>query len=334
MIFPFYLLEMSLNTFNEDIYEIHPFGITKEGHWLYGDKALDLLQGKGSQGASNIDNKLSPEVLDKLNQCEVIFPVLHGPFGEDGTIQGFIEILGKPYTGCDYRGSAICMDKALTKKLMILNGVPTSAFVDFDYYSWQAHQASILDQIHRQLTFPLFVKPVHLGSTIGVKKVDNNHDLVKAIEQAFMIDNHVLVENGLQIRELEFAVLGNGHVTAYPPGEVFTSGGVYDFKGKYSENGTKTTPRANISEALVKEGIGLATAAYKAAGCSGMARVDCFLDGSNKIWLNEINPIPGFTHNSLYPSICRENGMSGSRLADLLIILGMARWRRQKKITA
>jgi UDP-N-acetylmuramate--alanine ligase len=114
---------------------------------------------------------------------------------------------------------------------------------------------------------------------------------------------------------------------------VFSSGEIYDFKGKYSQNGTKTTSKADIPEAIVKESLELAITAYKAAGCSGMARVDCFLDNSNKLWLNEINPIPGFTHNSLYPSICRDNGLSGSHLADILIILGMARWRRQQQIS-
>ncbi len=317
-----------------DIYEIHHFGITKEGFWLHGDQAQQLLQGKLVERVSQANAQMLPaEVLQELNTCDVLFPVLHGPFGEDGTIQGFFEILGKPYVGCDYRGSAICMDKALTKKLMILNGVPTAAFVDFDAYSWQVHQSQILDQIYRQLTFPLFVKPVHLGSTIGVKKVADREDLLKAIEEAFMIDNHVLVENGLQIRELEFAVYGNGQATTFPPGEIMTSGEVYDYKGKYSEKATKTTTRASISDALVKESMNLALVAYKAAGCTGMARVDCFLDGSNKIWLNEINPIPGFTSNSLYPLICRDNGIAGTRLADLLIIMGMARWRQQKRIT-
>lgn len=322
-----------LKNFNEDFYEISHFGITKQGKWILRAEALDLLKSNNREIFQEGEELVSSEVLESLNKCDVFFPILHGPFGEDGTLQGFFEILGKPYIGCDYRASAVCMDKALTKKLMILNGVPTSAFIDFDVHNWKTRSESLLDQIQQQLQFPVFVKPVHLGSTIGVKKVETPETLCQSINEAFLIDNHVLVENGLNIRELEFAVYGNDWVTAYPPGEVFASGSIYDFQGKYSENGIRTSPKACLTEEITQEGIKLASQAYKAAGCSGMARVDCFLDESNKLWLNEINPIPGFTHNSLYPSICRENHLPTSKLIDILIILAMARWRRQKKIT-
>ncbi len=315
-----------------DYYDIFHFGITKQGCWVAGEEALHLLQKKQISNP-NDGILVPPDVLKRLNQCDVLFPILHGPFGEDGTIQGMFEILGKPYVGCDYRSSALCMDKALTKKVMILNGVPTAAFIDFDFYSWKSHPESILDQIHKQLKLPLFVKPVHLGSTIGVKKVESPEALCNAIEAAFLIDNHVLVENGLDIRELEFAVYGNGTVTTYPPGEVFSAGSIYDYEGKYSNHAMKTTPKTDLPPEIIQEGMALASEAYKAAGCTGMARVDCFLDKSNKILLNEINPIPGFTANSLYPGICRENGLSTSHLMDLLILLGMSRWRHQQRIS-
>ena len=153
--------------------------------------------------------------------------------GEDGTIQGFFEILGKAYVGCDHRSSAVCMDKALTKKLMLLNGIAIVPFIDFHAMEWKKNRGKYLKAIEEQLTFPLYVKPLHLGSTVGVKKVETMKELEVAVQAAFAVDTHILVENGLKIREIEFAVLGNGWVAALPPGEVCTNGKLYDYEGKY-----------------------------------------------------------------------------------------------------
>lgn len=323
-----------INSLKTDYYEVFHFGITKQGQWLYGPDTYKKLEDLAKENPLKEETRfLSPAVVEQLNQCDVFFPILHGPNGEDGTIQGFFETFGKAYIGCDYRSSAVCMDKALTKRLMILNAVPTVSFIDFSWHDWKTHPHSILQQIHQELQYPLFVKPVHLGSTIGVYKVENEEDLWKTIDRAFLVDNHVLVENGLKARELEFAILGNDELTVYPPGEVFVDGQMYDYVAKYSSNAKPTTPKANLTEEQVKEGVDLAKTAYQAAGCCGMARVDCFMDESGKIWLNEINPIPGFTSNSLYPKICEVNGLVIKDLVDRLIILGMQRKRMQNKYT-
>lgn len=319
-----------INHLNPDFYDIVQFGITKEGQWVEGSD-VNAKQLISTTSASK--NSLSSSVLEQINQCDVLFPILHGPNGEDGTIQGFFETLNKAYVGCDYRSSAISMDKATTKKLMILNGVPTAAFVDFSHSDWKDRPNSLIYQIHQQLHYPLFVKPVSLGSSVGVYKVENEEELRKAIDQVFLIDQHTIIENGLKAREIEFAVLGNDEITVFPPGEVLTNGSVYDYEAKYSSQGTPTTAKADLTEDQIKEGIDLAQTAFKAAGCCGMARVDCFLDETGKFWLNEINPIPGFTKISLYPQMCEINGIPTKELMDRLIVLGMQKKRQKDRYT-
>lgn len=314
---------------NRDFYEIYQFGITSDGTWVNEPGDLNSLK-EVKKDPQNVVS-ISPEVINRLNECDLFFPVLHGPYGEDGTLQGLFEMLNKPYTGCDYQSSAVCMDKALTKKLMLLNGIPTIPFFDFSYRDWKNHKDTILGQIETQLVFPLFVKPVHLGSTVGVVKVDDKENLKGTIEKTFKHDYHVIVENGLNVREIEFAILGNTWVKTYPPGEILTGGKIYQYEDKYGPHATKTVAKADLPYKLVEEGKLMAEMAYKAAGCCGMARVDFFLDDSNKFWLNEINPIPGFTKNSLFPKICEANGLSGNDLIDKLIVMALERNRQALK---
>lgn len=317
-----------LKMLESDYYEISHFGITKQGRWITGKNTFDKLE-KGNESEESMINS---EVFNELYRCEVLFPVLHGPYGEDGTIQGFFEMIGKPYVGCDHRSSAVSMDKALTKKLMLLNGIATVPYVDFSLGDWKTHSESILSQIKQQLIFPVFVKPVHLGSSIGVKKVDKFEDLAHVIQETFIHDDHILVENGLKMREIEFSLLGNDWVEAFPPGEILSSGKMYDYNSKYAADGFKTSYKADLPESLIEEGRELVRLAYKAAGCIGMARVDTFLDESNKFWLNEINPIPGFTGISLYPKMCEVNGLPGNELADRLIVLALQRFRVKNRM--
>ncbi|MCE5316985.1 MAG: UDP-N-acetylmuramate--L-alanine ligase [Parachlamydia sp.] len=317
-----------MDSLNPTLYDVASFGITREGCWLQGSAAMQQLEA-GVKSEGNLP--LPPEILEELSTCDVLFPILHGPMGEDGTIQGFFEMLGKPYVGCDHRSSAVCMDKALTKKLMLLNGIAIIPFVDFSRFEWKRNREKYLKTISEQLTLPLFVKPLHLGSTVGVKKVQSLEGLEAAMEAAFAVDTHILVENGLKVREIEFALMGNGWVTVLPPGEVCTEGKIYDYEGKYG--GAKSAPfmpKAELSLELIQEGIFMAQAAYKAAGCSGFARVDFFLDEKDKFWLNEINPIPGCTPTSAYPRICQANGITGQILVDRLITYALESRRRAK----
>jgi UDP-N-acetylmuramate--alanine ligase len=321
--------EHILNSLNSNLYEIEQFGINRQGDWYVGPQIRSkLLNGSTLHSSS----KISPEVMNALLSSDVLFPVLHGPYGEDGTIQGFFEMLNMAYVGCDHRSAAVSMDKVLTKKLLIHSGIPTSPFVYFSCHSWNKEQRAIKEHIINQLTFPVFVKPTHLGSSVGVHKVEKATDLDAAINDAFRFDTDVLVENGIEGREIEFSVLGNEHITAYPPGEILTDGNVYDYAGKYSKNCIKTTAQATLTPQLIAEGMALVKNAYKAVGCHGMARVDTFLDRQGKFWLNEINPIPGFTHISLFPQMCAANGLKNTDLIDRLIILGLHRKRINDKL--
>lgn len=315
-----------------EYYEVIHFGITRQGTWLTGSNVIQELEKEDESPNGEIAQEpISAHCLSQLYSCDLFFPVMHGRFGEDGMIQGFFDILGKPYVGCNHLSSGLSMDKALTKKIMLLNGVSTVPFVDFSHSEWKEHPELLLQQIQTQLSLPVFVKPVHLGSTIGITKVCHHEELSNAIEEAFRVDNHIVVENGVKARELEFAVLGNRWVKVFPPGEICTEGKIYDYEGKYGEKAIKTNPKVDLPQELMEEGMFLAETAYKANGCTGMARVDFFLDQEGKLWLNEINPIPGFTRHSLYPSICHANGMSYPDLVDWLAILALERSRQLSK---
>lgn len=310
-----------IDNINPQYYEVTRFSISRNGRWS--DESADNLNSHG--------HHLSPAIIDKLNQCDIVFPILHGTNGEDGIIQGFLQMLGIAYVGCDCQSSAISMDKAVAKKLMILNGVPTAPFIDFSHHDWNSHPETLIEQIHQQLHYPLYVKPVHLGSSIGVSKVNNEKELKEAINKVFLLDRHVIIENGMNIREIEFAVFGNDEPIVLPPGEVFANGKLYDYNSKYSENGSPTTPKADLTEEQIRDGIYLVKTAYQAAGCSGLARIDCFLDQEGKLWFNEINPIPGLTPNSLYPKMIEANGISMKELIDMLIIMGMQKKRQRDR---
>lgn len=321
--------EHILNSLNPDLYEVTQFGITRQGDWISGPETRSELQHKDN---CPDHSKISLKVMNALIDCDILFPILHGSFGEDGTIQGFFEMLGLAYVGCDHRSAAVSMDKVLTKKLLIHAGIPTSPFISFCRHTWENSQTKIIDNIINQLKFPLFVKPTHLGSSVGVHKVNNEAALTTAIIDAFRFDTDVLVENGIMGREIEFSVLGNQQAIAFPPGEILADGEVYDYAGKYSKDGIKTSARAVLSPELISEGVDLVKKAYKAIGCNGMARVDTFLDHDGKFWLNEINPIPGFTQISLFPQMCAANGLKNTDLIDRLIILGLERKRRVDRL--
>ena len=318
-----------LESLKMDFYDVVSFGITKEGKWICSDTVIEDLKGIGS-GPKEV---ISYEILKKILDCDLFFPMLHGPNGEDGTIQGFFETLGKPYTGPDFRSAAITMDKALTKKLMLTHGVSTSPFVDFSYHQWRTQKENICQSIRELLTYPVYVKPLHLGSTVGVSRVETEEQLFAAVEKALAVDQDVLVENEIIGRELEFAVLGSDDLQIFPPGEIFTGGGTYDYQSKYFSKVKNTTAEAELQKELVEKGMNFAKKAYRAAACHGMARVDCFLDNKGKYWLNEINPIPGFTSTSLYPKMCEVNGIPGPELMDKLIVLALYHHREKVKVS-
>jgi UDP-N-acetylmuramate--alanine ligase len=296
--------EFVKKSLDETLYQVTPLFIPKEG-------------------------TLSDDFLKELKNSDFAFPVLHGKFGEDGTIQGLFEMLDKPYAGCDFLGSAICMDKALVKHLIQRHEMKTARFIDFSQEVWRKERGAILKEIEAKLPYPLFVKGVHLGSSISVQKVSSPKDLGEAIDEAFKLDNHVLVEEGLEnIREIEFAIIDG---KAFPPGEVYTKGEIYDYSAKYENEKAQIIDEALLSESLLKKGIDFAEKAFLIARCKGFARVDTFLDQNGEFWFNEINPIPGFTEISLFPKICLKQGMTKESLMNQLIILGLHEFYQRKR---
>ncbi|HEV8051078.1 MAG TPA: D-alanine--D-alanine ligase, partial [Parachlamydiaceae bacterium] len=317
-----------------DYYDIEQFGITRQGDWLQGSEARKVLQ---EHKNTDQTEKISAGTLHELLKADILFPVLHGTCGEDGTIQGLFDVFSKAYVGCDHRSSAICMDKELSKRLALAAGVPALPFLSINRYQWETSKEELVRQINEKLTYPVFVKPVHLGSSIGVHKVTDAASLSQAIMDSFRVDDRLIVENGLEnMREIEFSLLGNDNPAVFPGGEVYAGGNVHDYDSKYGLNPTKAAAHfdtiAKLSDEKNAEGMALAKTVYQTMGCSGMARVDTFLDANGKFWFNEINPIPGFTKFSLYPLMCQANGLALHDLVDWLIVLGMHRRRQLDRL--
>ncbi len=319
-----------LQSLDPALYQIKTFGITKDGTWIYGDAAFKMLEQKTRAGG--VASKILPVILEELNRCDVCIPVFHGPQGEDGMIQGMLDALDLPYVGCDYRAGAICMHKAWTKHVAMINGVSTAAYVECDCASWRRYPERLLDKVAKNLSYPLWVKPVHLGSSIGVSRVMNIDDLKAAADRAFDCDDYLIVEQEIVGRQIEFAVLGNEYIRIGSPGEIIDHGQFYDYEKKYGPKAMETQTPADITPIQEQEGKELARRMYESCGCRGLARIDFFLDAQGQYWLNEINPFPGFTAISLYPKMWEIVGLTQRELCNELIILALHRHRRLAEI--
>jgi D-alanine-D-alanine ligase len=308
-------------------YEVVPMAIDRQGLWADAATAQRALAEapertdsvSGFEGRHRLDPRLLEADLD------VAFPVLHGPFGEDGTIQGLFEIIDLPYVGSDAASSALCMDKILCKRIFDQAGLPTAAWVELDHGSWAEDPGGIIE---RSLTLglPLFVKPARLGSSVGISKVLEATDLAPAIELALGHGERVVVEKGLEAREIEVAVLGNRQPRAAVPGEVVPGHEFYDYEDKYVDSACEILAPAPLDAEATAAAQQLAVEVFRLLGCSGMARVDLFLDRDDgNLWVNEVNTIPGFTSISLYPRLWGLSGLEYPALVDELIRLALSR---------
>lgn len=289
------------------------FGMTLQGDWIVGKEALEKLQQK-KEGLPWQDS-----FWQELKSCDIAIPIFHGPCGEDGMIQGFLQTLKIPYVGSDYRSSAICMHKGWLKALARQLGIPTAKYVDIEIRAWKESSASVLEEIQTKLIFPLWVKAVHLGSSLGVYRVDQVEQLKETIEKAFFCDDALVVEEEIQGRIIEFSVMGNQKVEISPAGEVLAEGGFYSYEGKYIKPVPFLIP-APMPQDWEEKGKQLAKKIYEAASCRGMARVDFFLDTGGNYFFSEINPIPGFTPSSLYPILWEKGGILGIKLVEKLLL--------------
>jgi UDP-N-acetylmuramate--alanine ligase len=312
------------------LYDIHFFGIDKEGGWLVGKEAEKQLFTQTALSSFHAQNLLDSSVTQAMERCDLFFPVLHGSYGEDGTIQGFFEMMGKPYVGPNYRSAAICMNKVLTKQLVATKNISTPKDIHFGCIEWRSRRSSLLQEAS-MLSLPLYVKPVNRGSSVGITKVDSYHELGSAIDEAFRFDTQVMVEEGVvECRELEFAVIGNtqGSLVCVPqPGEKLGDGAFITYEKKYGAEAVATTVHVDLPPDLLEKGQRLARLAYEAVGSSGMTRVDFLLDRKGEFWFFEMNAIPGLQALSLFPKIWQREGVSAQQLYDKLIIFALEEHR-------
>jgi D-alanine-D-alanine ligase len=314
-----------------DRYVVVPMAIDRRGLWADAATARAVLEGSSDRADQVVqfegDLRLDPRLLD--GSIHAALPVLHGPYGEDGTIQGLFEMLDLPYAGCDVTSSAVCMDKVLAKRLLLEAGLPTVEWREIDHTGWREDRQRQRDRC-LALGLPLFVKPARLGSSVGISKVNRDEKLGAAVDEALGHDHRVIVERGLDAREIEVAVLGDSPPRASVPGEIVPGHEFYDYEDKYIDEDCQLLAPAPLDDQQTAAARELAVRAYRALGCDGMARVDLFLEHSTgAFWVNEANTIPGFTSISMYPKLWELTGLPYAKLLDELIELGFERHKRR-----
>ena len=313
-------------------YEAVPIGISKDGRWLVGAGAQKMLPEVLKTGQRVVlpadPNAAGLVPLDHSGgdslRVDVVFPVLHGTFGEDGTVQGLLELAGLPYVGAGVVGSAVGMDKDMQKRLFLQAGLPVADFLAIPRAGWEKAPKKALGTIEKKFRYPLFVKPATLGSSVGMTKVHMRKELPAALGLAAEFAQKILVERAIVGREIEVSVLGNADPRASVPGEIVPHREFYDYTAKYLEEGTQLIIPAKLTRAQVKRFQDYAVRAFRAIECTGMARVDFFLEGrTRRIFLNEVNTIPGFTSISMYPKLWEASGLGFRELIDRLIELAL-----------
>ena len=341
-----------ISVIDTDVYDIELIGIAQDGTWVVGDAAKSLLDGQPvdpeeivcipavpkahpimiiersycSSGQQQVSGD-NTAALRILRQLDVIFPVLHGPYGEDGTIQGLFETCGIPYVGAGVAASAIGMDKILMKNIFMAHGLPTAPFIHFLRSNWQSQAMFIIQQIEREISYPCFVKPSNTGSSIGITKVHSSSNLNHAIEYAAEFDRKIIIEKAIDCREIECSLLGNDEPIASITGEIIPSREFYSYEAKYIDEGSQLLIPAPVSTNIEQKVQEIAIAAFRAIDCAGMARADFFLEKNTDIlYLNELNTIPGFTSISMYPKLWEASGIPYPHLVQRLIDLAFERF--------
>ncbi len=312
-----------LAAIDKDRYTIVPIGIDKQGRWLFDGDPLEQLICGGSAGD---EAPLWPGP-QHLADIDVIVPVLHGTYGEDGTLQGLLDLTGIPYVGCGVLGSALAMDKAVAKAVFAAHGLPQVPWQLVLRQEWENHPQAVLDRLEAALSYPMFTKPANLGSSVGIRKVNGRADLMAGLSEAALYDRKIVVEQGVpHAREIEVAVLGNDDPIASTPGEIIPSNNFYDYAAKYLDGASRERIPAPLSPdqtAAIQE---MAVRAFRAVDASGLSRVDFLVDDeTGAIFLNEINTLPGFTSISMYPKLWAASGLPYPQLIDRLIELALER---------
>lgn len=326
----------------QDKYEVVMLGITKEGEWFkYTGKTENLPNDKWVEDKENLVKAfISPDAAThglviftdegvKTEYIDVVFPVMHGKNGEDGTIQGLLQMAGIAYVGCDCASSAVCMDKTLTNTVADCAGIPQAKWLGVTEYEYSLDEDKFLDKAEEYLGYPIFVKPANAGSSVGVTKVSSREKFKDAMITGFKEDRKLVLEEGIVGKEVECAVMGNDEPIAGQVGELVPANEFYDFEAKYISDASKLFIPARLSDEMIEKVKEAACYAYKSLGCSGLARVDFFVrESDGKIMLNEPNTLPGFTSISMYPKLMKAAGYESGELLSKLIEYAEEKWSR------
>jgi D-alanine-D-alanine ligase len=333
-----------LAALDKNRYEVVLIGIDKSGKWYWHKDSMNLLNednpkfiklSSEGQELAVIPGRETCQIItvdgkENLGAIDVIFPVLHGPFGEDGTVQGLLKLANIPFVGAGVLGSAAGMDKDAMKRLLRADNIPIGDFLAYTY----ADRGRIdYDHIIDRLGLPLFVKPANMGSSVGISKVYDIEGLIEAVELAFQYDTRIIIEENINGREIECSVLGNEDPVASLPGEILPQADFYSYEAKYiDEKGALLEIPAQLSQEKIKEVQEIAIKTYRSLCCEGLARVDFFLKENGEVLVNEINTLPGFTRISMYPKLWEASGIPYSQLIDRLIQLALERFRREQAL--
>ncbi|WP_328702287.1 D-alanine--D-alanine ligase [Alicyclobacillus suci] len=340
-----------MEALNPHQYTIVPIGISKSGRWHVGKNAMKALEEEqkaqvtSGSPASFINQQVggltpivpkstaAPVPATLASDVDVVIPVMHGTYGEDGSIQGLLELMDVAYVGAGVLASAVGLDKIVMKQVFGSVGLPQVRYVGCTRKTWQARSNDIIREVEAAFGYPCFVKPANLGSSVGISKVKNRSELERAVELAAQYDRKVIIEEGLDVREVEVAVLGNDTPQISVPGEIVPSNEFYDYDAKYIGGASKLIIPAELTEEQRSAIDRYAAQAFQAIDCSGLARIDFFIEKSTgRVLVNEINTMPGFTRYSMYPKLWEASGMSYAKLLDTLIELAIERNNEKREL--
>ena len=317
-------------------YDAIPIRIEKDGRWVLTGTAPTAISAADvlKQSASEALEPVEPTAAISPAGVDVVFPVLHGPYGEDGTVQGLLELANIPYVGCGVLASAVGMDKAVMKTLFAARGLPVGPYLVVLRRQWDADRAAVADDVQRELGYPVFVKPANLGSSVGISKAGTPHDLEEAMTLALQYDRKIVIEAAVPAaREIECAVLGNDEPQASVPGEIVPSREFYDYESKYLDEGSKPLIPAPLTDAQAADIRRMSIEAFRAVDGAGLARVDFLMArATGELFVNEVNTLPGFTTISMYPKMWEASGLAYADLVDRLLQLAIDRHREKQQL--
>ena len=325
-----------INSIDRKKYNVYPIYITYDGVWcnlgLWQDK-IEKPEELKNPCEGTIYSSIGNFLTEELKENSIVFPALHGPNGEDGTIQGMLEILNIPYVGNEVLSSALAMDKSITKDILAKHNIPQVKHLSFTQYEWELNREDILKKTDTNLYYPMYIKPARGGSSVGISRAENIDDLEKAIVEAFLYDRKIVIEEEALAREMQISVVGNDNPKASLPGEFIMDRPFFDYNAKYIDNKVIPVIPAKLTDEVTELVREIAVKTFKVLDCNGLARVDIFVTDENEIFVNEINTMPGFTPLSMTPVLWgATDGTTYSGLVEILIELGFDRYRQKSKI--